>query len=338
MVPSLSFKLEQLNEALTSEHKKESTIMTRETRFVGLDVGKFEIYAYDAEERRHLVVPNTTEGHKDLVLWLGNPADTIIALEPTGGYEWAVWEKLCASGYDARQVCAAHVRAFARATGALAKTDPIDARLIARFIAFRPDAGRKPPVEKLRELRMLNTKRRQLVEMRKRLSCQMKQRHSAELATMDADLALLITTQITELETRITKVISLCQELAKRATILRSIPGIGPVLTATFIGDLPELGQCSEKQIAALVGLAPMNNDSGKKAGRRTIRGGRYIIRCLLYQAAMVASRHNPALKEFARRLKEKGKPHKLVLIAVARKILVIANNLVAKEELWKAV
>jgi len=312
--------------------------MTREIRFVGIDVGKFEICAFDATERQHLTVANSAKGHKDLVLWLGNPANTIIALEPTGGYEWALWETLCASAFDARQVSAAHVHAFARATGALAKTDPIDACLIARFIAFRPNAGRKPPVEKLRKLRTLNTRRRQLVEMRKRLSCQIKQRHSTELVTMDSDLTSLITAQITELEIRIAKIISHCNKLAKRAAILRSIPGIGPVLTATFIGDLPELGQCSEKQIAALVGLAPMNNDSGKKAGRRSIRGGRYAIRSLLYQAALVASRHNPALKRFAMRLKEKGKPHKLVLVAVARKLLTIANVLVAKNELWTTV
>ena len=337
VVPSLSFKLVQLNEALTSEHKKESTIMTHPIRFVGMDVGKSEIHAYDAKRQQHLAVPNTAEGHQKIALWLGARLDTIIALEPTGGYEWSVWEALCSVGFDVRQVCASHVRAFARATGTLAKTDPIDARLIARFIAFRPDAGRSLPPKDLRDLRALNTKRRQLVEMRKRVSCQMQQHRSAQVIEMDQDLIGLLAEQITALEEQIARVIAGCPRLAQRAQVLRSIPGIGPVITGTLISDLPELGHCTQKQIAALVGLAPINHDSGDKAGRRSIRGGRGMIRNLLYQAALVASLHNPHLKAFAMRLKEKHKPHKVILVAVARKLLAIANLLVARNEHWNA-
>jgi transposase len=336
VVPSLSFKLEQLNEALTSEHKKESTIMTQETRFVGLDVGKFEIYAFDAGRDAEIIVTNTGSGHLALADWLGDPNDIVIALESTGGYEWMVWQNLNDAGFDARQVSAAHVRSFSRASGALAKTDPIDARLIARFIAFRPTAGRKPPAYKVREINRLNVKRRQLVEMRKRLRCQVKQRHSPQLDEMDTDLLDLLTQQIADLEGLIETAISSCQELSNRAKILRTIPGIGPVLMANLIGDLPELGHCSDKQIAALAGLAPINNDSGKMAGKRAIKGGRYAIRGLFYQAALVASNHNPVLRIFAKRLREKGKPHKVVLIAVARKLLIIANVLVAKNAVWE--
>lgn len=335
-MPSLSFKLEQLNEALTSEHKKESAIMTHETRFVGLDIGKFEIYAFDASRNAEMSVANTASGHLALAKWLGDPGGIIIALESTGGYEWAVWQNLNDTGFDARQVSAAHVRSFSRASGVLAKTDPIDARLIAQFIAFRPTAGRKPPAPKIREINRLNVKRRQLVEIRKRLRSQVKQRYSRQLDEMDADLLNLLTQQIVDLEGLIEKAISSCQDLSSRAKILRSIPGIGPVLTANLIGDLPELGYCSDKQIAALAGLAPINNDSGKMAGRRTIKGGRYAIRGLFYQAALVASNHNPVLRVFAKRLREKGKPHKVVLIAVARKLLIIANALVAKNAIWE--
>jgi transposase len=138
------------------------------------------------------------------------------------------------------------------------------------------------------------------------------------------------------LEGLIETAISSCQELSNRAKILRTIPGIGPVLMANLIGDLPELGHCSDKQIAALAGLAPINNDSGKMAGKRAIKGGRYAIRGLFYQAALVASNHNPVLRIFAKRLREKGKPHKVVLIAVARKLLIIANVLVAKNAVWE--
>ena len=127
------------------------------------------------------------------------------------------------------------------------------------------------------------------------------------------------------------------ERLDRRAKILRSIPGGGPVLSAALIGQMPELGACGEKQVAALVGLAPINHDSGKYAGKRRIRGGRTSLRHLLYQAALVASNHNKPLKAFANRLKQKGKPHKLVLIAVARKLIIIANALLRKNALWEA-
>ena len=335
-MPSLSSKLEQLNEALTSEHKKESAIMTQETRFVGLDIGKFEICAFDASSNAEITIANTASGYLVLAKWLGDPDGIIIALESTRGYEWAVWQTLNDTGFDARQVSAAHVRSFSRASGVLAKTDPIDARLIARFITFRPTAGRQPPSPKIREINRLNIKRRQLVEIRKRLRSQVKQRHSHKFDEMDSELLNLLTQQIADLEELIEKAISNCQNLSNRAKILRSIPGIGPVLTANLIGDLPEMGHCSDKQIAALAGLAPINNDSGKMAGRRSIKGGRYAIRGLFYQAALVASNHNPVLRVFAKRLKEKGKPHKVVLIAVARKLLIIANTLIAKNTVWE--
>ena len=337
VAPSLSFQLEQLIEAETSEHKKESTIMTQKMRFVGIDIGKFDFYAFCSISGQIKAFGNTESGHEDLIKWLEEPAGTIIALEPTGGYEWALWQALDGAGFDARQVSAAHVRAFARAGGALAKTDPIDATLIADFIAFRPDAGRKVPADNIRQISALASKRRQLVAMKRSLSCQEKQRHVDGFEAMDEELMALLKTQIKELEARIQKQISKDVQLARQAEILRSIPGIGPVLSAALIAQMTELGSCTDKQIAALAGVAPINNDSGKKEGKRSIRGGRYEVRCLLYQAALVASNHNPVLKIFAKRLRDKGKPHKVVLIAVARKLLTIANTLIAKNQLWSA-
>ncbi len=222
-----------------------------------------------------------------------------------------------------------------REQGVLAKTDPLDARIIAEFIAFRPDVGRHPPSKTIREISALSAKRRQLVEMRKRLSCQIKQRHMPALDALDHELLGLLNRQIADLETCLSERISAEPRIAKTAEILSSIPGIGPVLTAGLIGALPELGYCSDKEIAALAGVAPIDNASGKKDGRRSIRGGRYDIRCLLYQAALVASHHNPPLTDFAKRLKNKGKPHKLVLIAVARKLLIVANTLIRKQQKW---
>jgi len=310
--------------------------MTQNTRFVGLDVGKHEICVFRHDLGGPFTLPNAEKGHADLVRTLGDPAGQIIALEPTGGCEWAVWEALELAGFDVRQVSAAHVRSFARSLGNLAKTDPLDARLIARFIQFRPRAGRRLPLGILRDLNVLTTKRRQLVASRKTLTCQMKQRGSAAVDDLDQAHLALLNRQILGLDARITRLLRSDEALARRAEILRSIPGIGPVLTAALIGQMPELGALGEKQVAALAGLAPMNNDSGKYAGKRRIKGGRTWLRHLLYQAALVASTHNPTLAPFAKRLKEKGKPHKLVLIAVARKLIIIANALLAKNVVWK--
>ena len=148
-------------------------------------------------------MPNTPAGHSSLQRKLGLVGGQIIALEPTGGYEWAIWESLDAAGYDVRQVSAAHVRAFSRATGALAKTDPIDARLITDFIASRSNAGRKLPAKKLRHLNVLSTKRRQLVELRKRVKCQIKQHDNDLMVALDAEILELLSRQIKGLENAI---------------------------------------------------------------------------------------------------------------------------------------
>lgn len=312
--------------------------MTQNESFVGLDVGKFEICVFISKTGSGFTIPNTVSGYINLQEKLGKPQGQIIALEPTGGYEWAVWEVLDTAGFDVRQVSAAHVRSFARATGALAKTDPIDARLIADFMAFRPQCGRKLPAEKLRHINALSTKRRQLVELRKRLKCQILQHYDAELIDLDTELLKLLSQQIKTLDDAVQVQIKADPQMKQQAKILRSIPGIGPVLCAVLIGEMPELGTINDKQIAALAGVAPINNDSGQAVGKRSIKGGRYNVRCLLYQAALVASTHNQHLKAFAMRLKENGKPHKVILIAVARKLLVIANTLVAKNQLWRTI
>jgi transposase len=262
----------------------------------------------------------------------------LIALEPTGGCEWALWEALAAAGYDVRQVSASHVRSFARSLGTLAKTDPLDARIIGRFIAFRPNAGRRLPTTKIRELNVLLSKRRQVVDIRKQLRCQTKQHADETVADMDDELLQLLSHQISTLDERIDHLLATDQDFQQQAAVLRSIPGFGPVLTANLIGQMPELGTLDEKQVAALVGLAPINCESGKYKGRRRIKGGRSGLRRLLYQAALSAARFNPVLSDFAKRLRARGKPHKVVLIAVARKLIVLANSLLAKNAVWNPI
>ena len=267
---------------------------------------------------------------------LGSVEQLRIAVEPTGGYEWPVWQALDGGGFDVVQVCAAHIRAFARARGNLAKTDPIDAKLIAAFLAFQPETGRRLPAKILRLLNSLISKRRQLVATRKSLKCQLEQHHDEMIQHMDQELMALLSQQIKYLDQKIATLMSEDKVINQNVQILSSLPGIGPVATSVLIGQLPELGFVNEKQIAALVGLAPINRDSGTIRHRRSIKGGRAWVRSILYQAALVASRHNPVMKQFADQLRKKGKPHKVILIAIARKMLITLNAMIKNNQLWE--
>ncbi|QJB67992.1 transposase [Parasphingorhabdus halotolerans] len=220
----------------------------------------------------------------------------------------------------------------AHSCGSRAKTDRIDAELISRFMAFRPDAGRTLPAQKLRILRALTSKRAQLVETRKRLAAQVKAQQKqgmhAPLEELDEALHSLLDSQIAELESRIEHLIAADDTLARTVQILRLIPGIGPVASTMLIAEMPELEQISGEKAAALTGLAPIAHDSGTLRGKRAIGGGRRSLCHVMFQAALVASYHNPVLKAFADRLRKAGKPHKVIETAVARKLVTIANAL----------
>ncbi|MFN3276656.1 MAG: IS110 family transposase, partial [Paracoccus sp. (in: a-proteobacteria)] len=251
-----------------------------------------------------------------------------------------LWSVLEGAGVATRQLPPTRIKAFAASRGTRAKTDRIDAELIARFMAFRPDAGRRLPHEKIRLIRALTSKRGQLVETRKRLLAQIKAQGklgSADMfEAMDADLKGLLDRQIAELEARIEHTIAADAELATTADILRSVPGIGPVASTMMIAEMPELGQISGEQAAALTGLAPIARDSGAMRGKRAIAGGRRSLRHVMFQEALVASHHNPVLKAFADRLRAAGKPHKVVITAVARKLVAIANAICKPRQKWQ--
>lgn len=231
---------------------------------------------------------------------------------------------------DATQLPPAQIKAFALSQGKRAKTDWIDAELIARFMAFCPEAGRKLPNEKLRVLRALTTRRAQMVEMRKRLVAQigarMRQDFAAELDLMDEEVRTMLEAQTGELEQRIASILAQEDALAANAKLLRPIPGIGPIGAAMLISEMPELGHMTAGEAASMSGLAPVSHDSGGMRGRRMIAGGRRALRGMLFQAALAAACHNPDLKPVAKRLKEKSKPHKLVISAISRRLITIAN------------
>lgn len=233
----------------------------------------------------------------------------------------------------------AQVKAFVQSRGIRAKTDRIDAELIARFFAFRPDAGRSLPAEKLRFLRALTSKRAQMVEMRKRLLAQIRAHHKLGTAEMfdgiDTELKVWLDSLIKELEDRIVAAISSDDLLSETVSVVRSIPGIGPVASTMLVAEMPELGTITGEQAAALVGLAPVAHDSGTLRGKRSIAGGRRALRHVMFQAALVAAHHNPTMKAFADRLRKAGKPHKVIITAVARKLVNLANTLCKKRQKW---
>jgi len=309
-------------------------------QFVGIDVGKFEVVVAIADVNGVESFDNTAEGRDALLSWLQTKGlkkgTTRIGLEATGGYEHALWNHLHQAGHTVRQLPPAQVSAFARSLGGRAKTDALDAQMIARFVQFRPSAGRILPQENIRKLSVLTAKRQQLVKARKSLSCQMQQTTDDAIAALEEEHMSLICRQIETIEARIQTLLETHSDLANRAALLRSIPGIGPVTCSTILAQMSELGTLDEGTVAALAGLAPINHDSGKKCGKRFIQGGRKVVRDVLYQAAMSAARSNPPLKAFANRLKAAGKPHKLVMIAVARKLLILANAVLRRKTMWQ--
>jgi transposase len=322
----------------TAEQKEESMGKISQARIIGIDVSRDWLDIHCLPEGKRVRLANKLEGHEQ-VAQLALELGALVCFEATGGQEWRLWSTLDAAGIATRQLPPAQIKAFAASRGTRAKTDRIDAELIARFMAFRPDAGRVLPHEKLRLLRALTSKRGQVVETRKRLLAQIKAHGklgSADMFdAMDAELKGLLDRQIAELEVRIEQTMASDDNLAATAGILRSVPGIGPVASTMLIAEMPELGQLSGEQAAALAGLAPIAHDSGAMRGKRAIGGGRRQLRHVMFQAALVASHHNPILKTFADRLRAAGKPHKVVITAVARKLVTIANALCKSRLKW---
>jgi transposase len=315
--------------------------MITDTTVVGIDVSRDWLDGFCFPGGQRFRLANSAEGHQQLIAAIREMRGPVrIGFEATGGQEWVLWATLVAAGIDASQLPPAQIKAFARSRGTRAKTDLIDAELIARFMLFRPEAGRVLPSESLRILRALTTRRAQIVDMRKRLAAQIaarrKQDIPADVAGMDADLRAMLDTQIGDLERQIESVIAQEETSAAKARLLRSIPGIGPVSAAMLIAEMPELGRMTSGEAAAMTGLAPVPHDSGTMRGRRAIAGGRRALRHVLFQAALAAACHNPALKSVAQRLKTRGKPHKLVIIAIARRLITIANAILKIGVPWQ--
>lgn len=307
-----------------------------EPRFVGIDVGKFTAVVAVHGQPGAQSFAMDAQGQAALVRHLaGLPGTLRVGLEASGGYEAALWEALEAAGLHVRQLAPGKVHAYARSVGRRAKTDACDAATIAAYMAANPQAGRRIPAANVRQIKALAVKRRQLIEARKALACQSKQARHGFVADLDAAMMALIEAQIAATQAAIDAVIEADAALAAKRRLLRSIPGIGEVSAFTLLCEMPELGTLTAGAAASLAGLAPFARDSGTLAGPRFIQGGRGAVRDVLYMAAVTASCHAPSLKPFADRLKARGKPGKQVIIAVARKLVELANHVLARQTEW---
>jgi transposase len=302
--------------------------------FVGIDVSKGRLDVAVRPTGKQWSVANDATGLAELVKELGQLESPLVVLEPTGGYERELVSSLARSKLCFVVVNARQVRDFAKAVGKLAKTDQIDADVLAHFgEAVRPEP-RHLPDEDTTELDALMTRRRQLVDFR---AAEMARKHLAlEVIRPSIDNVIdFLTKQIEQIDGRFRKLVSKTPAWREKDDLLQSIPGIGPIVSCTLLAQLPELGRLNRKEIAALAGVAPFNNDSGKRRGTRQTWGGRATVRSVLYMAAVTGARHNPPLKRFFQRLIDLGKAPKAALVACMRKMLTWANAMLRDARKW---
>jgi transposase len=306
--------------------------------FVGIDVAKAELVVAVRPSGAQWCVPNDEPGRRALVERLGADGPQLLVLEATGGYELAAVAALVAAGLPVVVVNPRQVRDFARSTGQLAKTDRLDAALLALFAERVQPPVRALPDAATQALDALVARRRQLVEMlvaeQNRLGMARSRGDRAVTVSLTQTIAFL-TRQLGVTDRELGTMIRASPVWRERDDLLQSVPGIGPVVARTLLAALPELGHLDRRAIAKLVGVAPLNRDSGTWRGRRTIHGGRASVRAVVYMAALVASRRNPVLTAFYQRLLAAGKPKKLALVACMRKLLTILNTMLRRHQRW---
>lgn len=308
--------------------------MTRQGGFVGIDVSKAQLDACLWPEGEAHAFANDREGLRELVRWLRGVKPQAIGFEASGGYERPLLAALCKADLPAHRVNPARLRQFARAAGVLAKNDRIDAAMIARFCAALPqrEARHDPALAALAEL---VTARRQLCEERTRCTNQARQTAIAMLKRIAAQRIKRLGAEIALVEAEIARLIAANPELAERQDIMRSVPGIGAVTAATLSAFMPELGTMTARQAAALIGVAPFDCESGAFKGKRRILGGRKPPRDALYMAALVASRKNTPMAALYQRMCAAGKPPKVALVAIMRKLITTLNAMIRNKQQW---
>ena len=306
-------------------------------QWVGIDVSKAHLDVHLEPEGKQWRSANDASGIAEIVQALSLVPVALVVLEATGGMEQAIAQAAAEAGIAVVVTNPRRVRDFAKAIGKLAKTDRIDAKVLALYgQAVRPEV-RSLASESARDLQELVLRRQQVTEM---VSAERNRRSSArsERARTQIDRHIdWLKEELKQLDVQIQAQLESSQQWQQQQALLQSVPGVGAVTSRTLIALLPELGKLSRQQIAALVGVAPINCDSGQLRGKRFTMGGRSTVRSALFMAAFVASRHNPVIAPFYQRLLEQGKPKKVALVACMRKLLVILNAMLKQNQPWQA-
>jgi transposase len=303
--------------------------------YVGIDVSKAELVVAVRPSGERMTLSNDRVGIKRLVARLSELKPQLVVVEATGGLQRQVVAGLWMAGIAVAAVNPSWVRNFAKGRGVRAKTDRKDAELLALFAERERPEARPPADAETQALQELVMRREQLVEM----SVAEKQRLTRVSGTMRKELRhhiAYLEGRIKDLEQGIDKTVRRSEAWRRKREIVRSVPGFGQHFSAMVLAKVPELGTLNRKQIGALIGVAPMPDDSGSRHGRRAIAGGRFEVRNKLYMCAMVAARSNPVLKQFYERLVARGKPKKLALAAVMRKLIVTLNAMIKTNSLWR--
>jgi len=310
--------------------------MEATSTFVGIDVSKARLDMTVRPSGATESFPNEESGIKTLVERLRVVKPALVVLEATGGIERSLVRALVAAELPVTVANPRQVRDFAKATGQLAKTDVLDAHILARFAeAVRP-VLRPLPDDMTLELRALIARRRQIIEMLTAEKNRLSRAHQRTQKRIAAHIRWL-QAELERADEDLDQTIRQSPIWREQEDLLKSVPGIGPVVSRTMLAELPELGNLSRKQIAALVGVAPLNWDSGLMRGRRVIWGGRAHVRTVLYMAALAASRRNPVIRDFYRRLRAAGKKPNVALVACMRKLLVILNAILKHRVPWRS-
>lgn len=314
--------------------------------FIGIDVGKdrldVAVKAVDPSQpsqpakRAHKAwsSPNDDAGIKELLAALRQLDPILIVLEASGGYEQRVYLAMRGAGLPAALVQPNHARSFARSMGLLAKTDKIDALVLAYFAEVRRPEPAVLPTANQSRIADLRGMRSNLIDTRTAYNNRLKTASETTRRHIQRLLNELEKT-IADVEGELQQAVAENADDAKRVALLRTAPGIGPIIAATLVGELPELGRLNRREISALVGVAPMNRDSGRQHGKRSVKGGRNEVRSLLYMGAVSAARWNPPIRALYERLTAAGKLYKVVITACMRRLLVVLNAMVAKGTPW---
>jgi transposase len=305
------------------------------TTVIGVDIAKAKLDVAFHDET--INVKNTEKDILSKLIGRIDSESTIVVMEATGGYEERLVSLLHQHGISLAVVNPRRVRDFAKGIGIDAKTDPIDAGVIAFYGRVVKPAPQLAKSDEEKKLKALVERRRQLLDLIGQENNRLQQTADREIEKYIRKSLEALKKQLKSIDARLAKCVQQDTANERKIEIMGSVKGIGPVAISTFLAELPELGKLNRAEIAKLVGVAPMNNDTGQRSGKRRTMGGRSYVRRVLYMATLVATRFNPQIKSFYQRLLAKGKEKKVALVAAMRKLLTILNALIKKDELWRA-